>query len=210
MKTVFFEFFPQRSHIYGEILRILKSEWNKETVRRHETLTASFWENLKTKRSYEKIGNWFVLIDLEYWKCNHSPESPTLSASFKCSRVLGAPFQSVEFALNFLAFGSVAHGLIAFETVLQGEHQAGLFIRFLCVHFLFVFVGCVKMTILVSLQRCVRMVKSRTPRMRAQEVKYMINSDSHAADWLLWHTARLHIFFCLVFSYSLLVIVKQR
>ena len=103
----------------------------------------------------------------------------------KCSRVLGAPFQSVEFALNFLAFGSVAHGLIAFETVLQGEHQAGLFIRFLCVHFLFVFVGCVKMTILVSLQRCVRMVKSRTPRMRAQEVKYMINSDSHAADWLL-------------------------
>ena len=103
----------------------------------------------------------------------------------KCSRVLGAPFQSVEFALNFLAFGSVAHGLIAFETVLQGEHQAGLFIRFLCVHFLFVFVGCVKMTILVSLQRCVRMVKSRTPRMRAQEVKNMINSDSHAADWLL-------------------------
>ena len=128
----------------------------------------------------------------------------------KCSRVLGAPFQSVEFALNFLAFGSVAHGLIAFETVLQGEHQARLFIRFLCVHFLFVFVGCVKMTILVSLQRCVRIVKSRTPRMRAQEVKYMINSDSHAADWLLWHTARLHIFFCLVFSYSLLVIVKQR
>ena len=41
------------------------------------------------------------------------------------------------------------------------------------------------MTILVSLQRCVRMVKSRTPRMRAQEVKNMINSDSHAADWLL-------------------------
>ena len=42
------------------------------------------------------------------------------------------------------------------------------------------------------------------------EVKYMINFDSHEADWLLWHTARLHIFFSLVFLYSLLVIVKQR
>ena len=43
--------------MYGEILRILKSERDKEAVRRHETLTASFRENLKTKRSYEKKGN---------------------------------------------------------------------------------------------------------------------------------------------------------
>ena len=57
MKTVFFEVFPQRSHIYGEFPKILKSERNKKAVRRHETLTASFWENLKTKRSYEKKGN---------------------------------------------------------------------------------------------------------------------------------------------------------
>ena len=57
MKTVFFEFFPQRNHIYGEFPKILKSERDKEAVRRHETLTASFRENLKTKRSYEKKGN---------------------------------------------------------------------------------------------------------------------------------------------------------
>ena len=48
------DFVSNGSHIYGEILRILKSERDKEAVRRHETLTASFWENLKTKRSYEK------------------------------------------------------------------------------------------------------------------------------------------------------------
>ena len=66
MKTAFFEVFPQRSHIYGEILRILKSERDKEAVRRHEALTASFWENLKTKRSYEKKENNLFLVILEY------------------------------------------------------------------------------------------------------------------------------------------------
>ena len=89
--------------------------------------------------------------------------------------------------MNFLAFGSVAHGLIAFETVLQGEHQAGLFIRFLCVHFLFVFVGCVKMTILGFASK----VRQNGQKPNAEDegagsvLKYMINSDSHEADWLL-------------------------